>query len=313
MLRSYLLLVFCVTAWGSNFVFGKLLVAEFSPLLLSALRLLFISLFVTAWAFGRIAVRAHGLEAVRSRPRLTVPALSRKEWLRLGALGIVGVFLNQWSFYKGLVTADPTTSALVLALTPITTALLAALFLKERLTGRMAIGSLIGTAGVLFVIYNGATLHFDIGIIWIFVTMLSFAVSIILVRQLGHRLSPLVTTLGSNLIGFGAMLPFVLVSAPLATVSHRPSSWLLLFVTAVVMHGIVTLIWNSQLQKVGAAKAAMFSNLEPFIAMVFGFVLLAKPITAVQLFGALLIIAGVTLTTTSGSSPRTSHNSSLST
>ncbi|MED1952836.1 DMT family transporter [Brevibacillus centrosporus] len=295
MLRSYLLLIFCVTAWGSNFVFGKMLVAEFSPLLLSALRLLFITIFLLIWARGR----------------LSMPTLSRTDWLLLGTLGIVGVFINQWSFYKGLVTADPTTSALVLALTPIVTAMLAAIFLKESLTPRMAIGSVIGTAGVLFVIYNGAELHFDAGILWIFLTMFTFAISIILVRLLGHRLPPLVTTLASNLIGFGSMLPFVLVSAPVATVSHQLSSWLLLFVTAVIMHGIVTLIWNSQLQKVGAAKAAMFSNLEPFIAMLFGFFLLAKPVTSIQLLGALLIIAGVTLTTTSKEAT-TKRNESLS-
>ncbi|UED73597.1 DMT family transporter [Brevibacillus sp. DP1.3A] len=283
MLRSYLLLIFCVTAWGSNFVFGKMLVAEFSPLFLSAMRLLFIVLFLLIW----------------SRRRLKMPKLSRTDWLLLAVLGVVGVFINQWSFYKGLVTADPTTSALILALTPITTALLAALFLKESLTGRMAIGSVIGTSGVLFVIYTGAELHFDVGILWIVLTMLTFATSIILVRLLGHRLPPLVTTLVSNLIGFGSMLPFVLISIPAATVSTSLSSWLLLFVTAVVMHGIVTLIWNSQLQKVGAAKAAMFANLEPFIAMLFGLLLLAKPVTAVQFFGAILIIAGVSLTTTS--------------
>lgn len=296
MLRSYLLLIFCVTAWGSNFVFGKMLVAEFSPLFLSAMRLLFIVLFLLIW----------------SRGRLKMPKLSRTDWLLLAILGVVGVFINQWSFYKGLVTADPTTSALILALTPITTALLAALFLKESLTGRMAIGSVIGTSGVLFVIYTGADLHFDVGILWIVLTMLTFATSIILVRLLGHRLPPLVTTLVSNLIGFGSMLPFVLISIPTATVSTSLSSWLLLFVTAVVMHGIVTLIWNSQLQKVGAAKAAMFANLEPFIAMLFGLLLLAKPVTAVQFFGAILIIAGVTLTTTSKEPREKKKLSSLS-
>ncbi|QDS35367.1 DMT family transporter [Brevibacillus brevis] len=296
MLRSYLLLIFCVTAWGSNFVFGKMLVAEFSPLFLSAMRLLFIVLFLLIW----------------SRGRLKMPKLSRTDWLLLAVLGVVGVFINQWSFYKGLVTADPTTSALILALTPITTALLAALFLKESLTGRMAIGSVIGTSGVLFVIYTGAELHFDVGILWIVLTMLTFATSIILVRLLGHRLPPLVTTLVSNLIGFGSMLPFLLISIPTATVSTSLSSWVLLFVTAVVMHGIVTLIWNSQLQKVGAAKAAMFANLEPFIAMLFGLLLLAKPVTAVQFFGAVLIIAGVTLTTTSKEPREKKKLSSLS-
>ncbi|WP_188067536.1 DMT family transporter [Brevibacillus brevis] len=297
MLRSYLLLIFCVTAWGSNFVFGKMLVAEFSPLFLSAMRLLFIVLFLLIW----------------SRGRLKMPKLTRTDWLLLAVLGVVGVFINQWSFYKGLVTADPTTSALILALTPITTALLAALFLKESLTGRMAIGSVIGTSGVIFVIYTGAELHFDVGILWIVLTMLTFATSIILVRLLGHRLPPLVTTLVSNLIGFGSMLPFVLISIPTATVSTSLSSWLLLFVTAVVMHGIVTLIWNSQLQKVGAAKAAMFANLEPFIAMLFGLLLLAKPVTGVQFFGAILIIAGVTLTTTSKEPRKKKNPSSLST
>ncbi|MFS0555088.1 DMT family transporter [Brevibacillus sp. 179-C9.3 HS] len=296
MLRSYLLLIFCVTAWGSNFVFGKMLVAEFSPLFLSAMRLLFIVLFLLIW----------------SRGRLKMPKLTRTDWLLLAVLGVVGVFINQWSFYKGLVTADPTTSALILALTPITTALLAALFLKESLTGRMAIGSVIGTSGVLFVIYTGAELHFDVGILWIVLTMLTFATSIILVRVLGHRLPPLVTTLVSNLIGFGSMLPFVLISIPTATVSTSLSAWILLFVTAVVMHGIVTLIWNSQLQKVGAAKAAMFANLEPFIAMLFGLLLLAKPVTAVQFFGAILIIAGVTLTTTSKEPREKKKLSSLS-
>ncbi|NRS49107.1 DMT family transporter [Brevibacillus sp. HB2.2] len=296
MLRSYLLLIFCVTAWGSNFVFGKMLVAEFSPLFLSAMRLLFIVLFLLIW----------------SRGRLKMPKLSRTDWLLLAVLGVVGVFINQWSFYKGLVTADPTTSALILALTPITTALLAALFLKESLTGRMAIGSVIGTSGVIFVIYTGAELHFDVGILWIVLTMLTFATSIILVRLLGHRLPPLVTTLVSNLIGFGSMLPFVLISIPTATVSTSLSSWLLLFVTAVVMHGIVTLIWNSQLQKVGAAKAAMFANLEPFIAMLFGLLLLAKPVTGIQFFGAILIIAGVTLTTTSKEPRKKKNPSSLS-
>ncbi|WP_410429696.1 EamA family transporter [Metabacillus litoralis] len=40
-------------------------------------------------------------------------------------LGVFGVFINQWSFLRGLQTADPTTSALILATTPILTGFLA--------------------------------------------------------------------------------------------------------------------------------------------------------------------------------------------
>ncbi|WP_244297232.1 hypothetical protein [Brevibacillus antibioticus] len=81
----------------------------------------------------------------------------------------------------------------------------------------------LSSLGVLFVIYTGAELHFDVRILWIVLTMLTFAPSIILVWLLGHRLPPLVMTLVSNLIGVGSMLPFVLISIPTATVKRRSS------------------------------------------------------------------------------------------
>src|SRR4051812_34841153 len=56
MVRSYLLLLFCVTCWGSNFVFGSMLVHEFPPLLLSAFRLTMtsLSLFIYAWGAKKL-------------------------------------------------------------------------------------------------------------------------------------------------------------------------------------------------------------------------------------------------------------------
>jgi drug/metabolite transporter (DMT)-like permease len=144
MLRSYLLLIFCVTVWGSNFVFGNMLVKEFSPLFIAMARLLFISLFLLVYTW------------IRHR---FIP-INKQEWKLLILLGIIGVFINQWSFYQGLQTADPTTSALILALTPITTALLAAIFLKETLTVSMLVGSLLAISGVFLVVFNGTRLEF---------------------------------------------------------------------------------------------------------------------------------------------------------
>ena len=46
MLKAYAWLTFCVMVWGSNFVFGKILVQDFSPTVLTMVRLLFIVLFL---------------------------------------------------------------------------------------------------------------------------------------------------------------------------------------------------------------------------------------------------------------------------
>jgi drug/metabolite transporter (DMT)-like permease len=73
--------------------------------------------------------------------------------------------------------------------------------------------------------------------------------------------------------------------------------WILLIITAIIMHGVCTLIWNSQIQKVGASKASLFMNLEPFIAMIVGFIVLKNKITLPQIFGSILIITGVVIAT----------------
>ncbi|PEJ56440.1 EamA family transporter [Bacillus sp. AFS002410] len=281
MVRSYLLLLFCVICWGSNFIFGALLVKEFSPILLSALRLCFILLFIAFYAL------------VKKKWKM----VQKKDLFMIILLGLIGTCINQWSFYSALETTHPTTSALILALAPLTTSFLASIFLKERLTKGFVIGSIIAFIGVFFVITNGQKLEITIGLIWIFLTMLTFSISIIMIKKLTESYDSTTITLYSNLIGFGGLLPIVLFSGTTHTMSNQAVPWILLIVTAIIMHGICTLIWNHQIQIVGASKAAMFLNLEPFIAMLVGLIVLKNNITGSQFLGGALIIIGVFLST----------------
>jgi len=293
-LRPYLLLIVCVSIWGSNFVFGSMLAGQFSPLYLTTARLFFIASFLFLYAKWRSApLRVRGSDA----------------WTLLILLGIIGVGCNQWSFYQGMQTADPTTSALILALTPIVTALLAAIFLKEPLTIRWGAGSLAALCGVYLVVRNGEELRLQAGHLWIVITMVTFAISIVLVRMLARTLSTLTITLYASIVGFLALLPWALTTLPSAQISHRFEAWSLLVATAILMHGIVTLVWNRQLQKVGAANAAMFANLEPFVAMIVGYLLLGQAVTQHQLLGSLLIVGGVTLSSFSSKAWRISSAS----
>lgn len=73
------------------------------------------------------------------------------------------------------------------------------------------------------------------------------------------------------------------------------SYWLLLIVTAIIMHGLCTYLWNNSIQKVGASDASLLMNLEPFIAMVVGLIVLGTPIEIVQLLGGIVIVCGVTI------------------
>lgn len=280
MIKSYLLLLICVICWGSNFVFGAILVKFFPPMFLAVSRLFFIALFMMLYA-----VMVNKWKKIH-----------KKDLLMIFLLGIIGTSMNQWSFYAALETAHPTTSALILALAPITTALLAALFLKERLTKQFWIGSIVALIGVFLVITKGKELHFTIGLIWIFITMLTFAISIIMIKKLTEKYHSITISLYSNLIGFGSILPF-LAKETTSKISMEILPWTLLIATAILMHGICTLIWNHQIQIVGASKASMYLNLEPFIAMLVGLIILKNNVSISQLSGGMLIMIGVILST----------------
>ena len=283
MLKAYAWLTFCVMVWGSNFVFGKMLVQDFSPALLTMLRLLFIVLFL----IGLSSYKKH------------FKRVNKSDLLVVFFLGLIGVFINQWSFFVGLQTADPTTSALILATTPILTSVLAAIFLKEKLTIRMVMGSIVAIIGIYFVVTKGdlSSLHIDKGLLWIVITMITFAIMIIMTRLLSNRIDPLTITLYSNVVGLIVSIPFAFLLDTPVHVSSDMSDWFFLIGTAVVVHGIATLIWNQNIRHVDASKASILSNLEPFVAMIMGLILLYKPITRAEIVGSLFIVGGVVLST----------------
>ncbi|WP_043931497.1 DMT family transporter [Bacillus sp. EB01] len=283
MVKAYAWLTFCVLVWGSNFVFGKLLVQDFSPTMLTMLRLLFIVLFL----IGISSYKKH------------FKRVNKSDLLAVILLGVIGVFINQWSFFIGLQTADPTTSALILATTPILTGVLAAIFLKEKLTIRMLIGSVVAIMGIYFVVAKGniSSLHIDKGLFWIVITMITFAIMIIMTRLLSNRIDPLTITLYSNVVGLIVSIPFAFLLDTPIKISYSISDWAFLIGTAVVVHGLANLIWNNYIRYVDASKASILSNLEPFVAMIMGLILLYKPITGAEILGSVFIVGGVVLST----------------
>lgn len=280
-MKSYALLLFCVVMWGSNFVFASMLVQVFSPLLVSGLRLLFTTSFLLgyAWFTHRLA-----------RPKSA-------DWKMLLPLSVIAIPFNQISYFIGLVTVDATTASLVISLTPIAALFLGSVFLGESVKPRAYIGSLTAVVGVYFIVGAGGAFHWTGGILFMLISMLSTAGAMVITRRLTETLDAFAATVYSTAIGTGLMLPIVAVSTPVVVLSHSVWAWVLLIGSGIVMQGVCGLIWNGQLKRVGVGKSAVLYNLQPFVAMVAGFILLGTNVTMTQLKGSLLIIGGVLLAT----------------
>lgn len=278
--KTYLVLIFCVTTWGSNFVFGAILVGVFNPGLIAFTRLIFILIFLYFMAYKKIKVEK----------------LTLKSYMWLALAGFIGISINQWSFYASLGHTDPITAALILALSPIVTAILSKYYFRERKSLNFWFGMLIGISGVWLVITKG-TFYIPIvgkGEALIFLTMLTFSVFLLFVQQLSKAIHPITITWYTNLFGFFGLFPFIKWSELDSMMAVPAKYWLLLAATAVIMHGLCTMLWNNSIQQVGASRAALLLNLEPFIAMITSWLVLSNNVTSFQLLGGVIIVIGVT-------------------
>ncbi|MGM8211549.1 DMT family transporter [Virgibacillus sp. W0430] len=284
--KVYTILVFCVTCYASSFVFGALLVDVFHPVALAFLRLVFINIFLlfVGWRFMMRAKIAFHL--------LLVLALA----------GFIGISLSHWSMYTGLMYTDPITAALIYALGPLLTSLITYIYLKERRKVYFWIGIVISFFGVSLVVSEGGafTLHIGKGEGLIGVTILTYSIYLVLVEYLSKHLKPMIITVYTSLFGLILFFPFLRLEHFQKVTHIDLNYWLLLIGTAILTNGICTILWNGAVRKVGASASSLFLNMEPFAAMVIGYIVLHQIVQPIQLIGSFFIITGVIMGTRAG-------------
>jgi len=90
-------------------------------------------------------------------PKEVVPL---KDKLQFIGAALFGLLINQYSFTVGLSITSPINASIVTTTMPIFAMLLSALILKEPITGKKALGVMMGCSGALILILTSAT-HAD--------------------------------------------------------------------------------------------------------------------------------------------------------
>lgn len=279
MVRSYTILLFCVLIWAGNYLARQFLLSEFPPLFLSAFSLTVISVFFFIMAF-----------VTKSFVRL-----QRKEIVILCLAGLIGLVANQIFLFSGLKYSTATNASLIFSLAPLITALLAAALLKEKITGRMIIGSLIAMAGIYLVLSVKGKIIFNFGDLLLLGGTATFACNLIFVRMLSKRLSATIITSYSFIIGALMFAPFVIGMDIEWT--HSVQFWVFALMSVIIGQGVTTMMWNHAMNTVGAAKSAIVLNFQPLMTMLLDYWIYHNIVTVVQMIGAALVFAGVLLST----------------
>jgi drug/metabolite transporter (DMT)-like permease len=196
-------LLLAMVLWGVNVSAVKTLTATFEPLTLAAVRMV---------------VACCALSAIVLWRRSGLPALHARQIAALAGCAFLMVYANQILFAQGLQRSTATNGALIMALSPLVSALMAALVFGERFTPRRMLGVALGFAGVAAVVLShpGAGLSSaGIGDLMLALSVVSFAVGGAGVQRLARQIDPLSISWVIYIIGT-LMLVVHAVLGPLA-------------------------------------------------------------------------------------------------
>lgn len=265
------------TAWGLIAVLAGAVSVGAAPLAFLRLSLAAATLAVVALASGRLRLLLPG-------PHLGV----------LIALGIVQA-VHWWLFFETVKRGSVALAVLTFYTAPIFLAVLAPLFLPEKLSN-VALGALVpGGIGIALVALAGENgdafgwlaLACGIG------SALTFAVLLVLSKRLLHaQAQPLTVAFWDCLVGGAVLAPTLFFVTDV--IPQDASEWGAVLLLGVVFTGFATLVYAALLRHVTAQAAGILTFLEPVSAVFLAWALLDQPLAPQALLGgALVLLAGI--------------------
>ena len=280
-LKAFVTILF----WGASFIATKVALRELTPLTVIAVRFGFGVLFMLA------------LLGWRHQFRLA----ARSDLLQLALLGLAGVTFHQLLQSFGLLTTTATNSGLIVALTPVFTAMLARGLLGERLAIPQALGLAIASFGAVVIVSRG----FDLAMVLeratpgdglLLISAANWALFSTLSKRMLGKYPPVVMMAHVMAFGWIAFLPPLAVEGgwrALPAVS-AVGWWSLLFL-GIGCSGIAYALWYDALAETKATSLASFLYVQPVVTVVAATLILSEPVNAAVAGGGGAILAGVWL------------------
>ncbi|MEW1860275.1 EamA family transporter [Streptomyces sp. NPDC088194] len=272
-MRWVLLAAVAPVAWGANYYVTKAALPPGDPLYGGAIR----------------AVPA-GLLLFALRRKLPRGAW----WWRSALLGV----LNAGGFFALVYLAAqrlPTsTAATVMAASPLVMALIAWPLIAERPRAAHLLGAAVGIGGVCLMLWGGSDGADPLGVAASVGAMLLSSLGYVLAKRWGAGVDVLASTCWQLLAGGLLLLPFAAVfeGAPPALGARA----LLGFgYVAVIATAVAFTAWFAALRHLPAATVGLVGLLNPVTGVLLGTAVAHEPLTARQLAGLPLVLAGVLL------------------
>lgn len=273
MMRALFLLY---AIWGFNWVVMKTANAYFPPVLFVAFRFLIgaaVMLSVCAWR------------------RIPVP--ERKYWKWITATGILQIAVNNVCMQIGMYSLTAGVVSVLNYTMPVWMAILAQLFLKERLTLRKIAGIAICIAG-LFVLMDIHDLGNMTAVSIVLAGAAAWAASGIILKRHLQDSPPLQYSAWQMVVG-SLLLFIVALIVPQPSIHWTTTAAACLLYNGILAAAVGFFLWNYILAHMEAGKAGVAILVVPVVGVVSGILVLGEAFTWHTALGILLVLGGFLL------------------
>jgi len=274
-------LILLAAVWGSSFLFMRLAVPAFGPVAVAALRVAGASLLLVpllAWRGGLGELRRH--------------------WRAIALLGITNSALPFFGFAYAAITTDSGVLAIFNSAAPLFAAVVAWLWLGDRMTPARIAGLAIGFAGIVWIVAYKAGLHAGgtpLAMLACLMATACYGVSPSVTKRWLTGVSPLAVAAGSQLVGAVLLAVPAAFAWPVAMPSL--SAWLVVGALAFVCTGLALLMYFRLIAHAGPQNAISVTYLIPIFAIAWGSLFLGESVTWPLLAGCAVVFLGTALAT----------------
>ncbi len=275
-------LVLLAALWGASFLFMRLGAQEFGPIALAAVRVGLAS----AMLVPLLAARGQLSEL-------------RQHWRGLLVVGALNSAIPFALFSFAALSITAGLSSIVNATTPLWTAIVAFVWLRQGLTRWRVLGLVIGFAGVAFLAWDKASFKpgADHTGFWAVLACaaatLCYGIAANATKRYLAGVSPLAVATGSQLSAAvmlagpaGALWPPDLPGA---------TAWLAALALAGLCTALAYILYFRLMSRVGPTNAVSVTFLIPLFAMLWGALFLREAVTAQMVLGGGIVLVGIAL------------------
>ncbi|MCV2368798.1 DMT family transporter [Roseateles oligotrophus] len=268
--------------WGASFLFMRLGAHEFGPVAMAALRV------------GGASLMLLPLLAARQGM-----AELRREWRALAIIGLLNSALPFALFSFAALSISAGLSSIVNATTPLWGAVIAWVWLAQRLNRLRIVGLALGFAGVLYLAWDKASFKpgADHSAVWAMVACLTATFCYGLAANFSKRytahIAPLTVATGSQVYAALMLAVPALIFWP--TVAPSGQAWAAVTALSLLCSAIAYILYFRLMSRIGPTNTIAVTFLIPVFAVLWGFLFLGEVFTSKMLAGCAVVLFGTAL------------------